>query len=240
MGDVTRVCIGIQARTNSSRFPGKIHEYIGEKTMLEHVVDRCSSAAHYINRHSRNFKEMVLVSILVPYGDIAGKSCKGKAVIIEGPEEDVLTRYVNMAETLKADYIVRVTSDCPLIPTPLIQRHIKVGVVNGYDYCSNVDEKFRTSIDGFDVEFFSKRALQWLNENAKEKQEREHVTLKLRREPPDWASVGTIMNYMDDSHIKYSVDTQDDLEKVRAKYASQQRKYSQAIDDLGKSHVHLF
>lgn len=240
MGDVTRVCIGIQARTNSSRFPGKIHEYIGDKTMLEHVVDRCSSAAHYINRHSRNFKEMVLVSILIPYGDPASKTSKGKAVIIEGPEEDVLTRYVNMAETLKADYLVRVTSDCPLIPTPLIQRHIKVGVVNSYDYCSNVDENFRTSIDGFDVEFFSKRALDWLNVNATDKTDREHVTIKLRREPPAWANVGAIMHYMDSSHLKFSVDTPDDLEKVRCEYSSQQRKVAKAVEELGKSHVHLF
>lgn len=241
MAEITQVVIGIQARSTSTRFPRKVHRMLDGKPILQHVIDSANRAATYINRHSLKLRELVSVAVLVPAGDEITTAFQGRALIIEGPEDDVLARYRMAAERLSADYMVRVTSDCPLLPDHMIQKHIKVAVKNGFDYCSNVDEQARTAIDGHDVEVMSKRALNWIHENAKEQKHREHVTLGLRElKLPDDFRVGHIIGYLNQSHIKLSVDTPEDLERVEVEYFRRKRAEEAAIKLHGKQSVHRY
>lgn len=236
MAYINNVLIGIQARSTSSRFPRKSFAMLGDKPLLQHVIDACQKSAVYENKFSIKKGTLVKVCVLVPYGDEISKSFR--ANIIEGPEDDVLTRYVMAAEKTNADYIVRITADCPLIPPFLISKHITAAVMNKHDYLSNVDERIRTNFDGLDCEVISKEALAWLNENATDPKDREHVTTKFRREPPKWANVGHVVGYADFSDVKLSVDTPEDLERVRKHYD----KIQNAIDSAGSfaHQVHRF
>lgn len=185
--------------------------------MLRHVVDAADNAAFYMNRHSHKNGIRVSYAVLCPDGDPIKRKYGTRCPIIEGSEDDVLGRYVSFGDRLNLDFVVRVTGDCPLLPSYLISSLINDCIRGGHDYCSNVDESCRTAIDGYDVEVFSRAALAWANENAKEPRDREHVTTIMRTKAfADKFSYSVVLGHLDLSHLKYSVDTMEDLERVRA------------------------
>jgi spore coat polysaccharide biosynthesis protein SpsF len=212
-----KVSIIIQARSTSSRFPGKIFERIGNKQILQHVLDACDNCAAYINKYSHSHGLVCGVAIAVPENDMLIPHYS-KYKIIEGSESDVLGRYVTAAEQLESDYVVRITSDCPFIPPYIISKAINFGVKENYDFITNADPRFRTSPDGHDCEVMSRRLLVWLGENAKKPEHREHVTNYLLEQMPAWAKKVDIIGFADFSSIKLSVDTREDLERLTAMY----------------------
>lgn len=230
---VRRVLIGIQARSTSSRLPGKALALIAGDSMLDRVVGACLSSARYLERYGVE----PLVAVLVPHGDeIVGKY--RKVPVHTGPEHDVLQRYAGAADALSADLIVRITGDCPLIPSFVISRITSLAIEKAYDYISNVDERFRTTLDGCDCEVISRRLLDDTAKRATEPADREHVTTMIRRDPPEWAQIGVVLNHFDLSWIKLSVDTEDDLARVRKAAESAQTKHQQAAMTFGKNSVH--
>jgi spore coat polysaccharide biosynthesis protein SpsF (cytidylyltransferase family) len=112
--------------------------------------------------------------------------------------------------------------------------------MNEYDYVSNVDPRFRTSPDGWDCEVISSRMLDWLGQNAQTPEEKEHVTLKARTDPPPWIRHGVTIGFYDLADIKISVDTTDDLEKVRNEWAKVRTKVDTALEYFGEYNVHRF
>jgi spore coat polysaccharide biosynthesis protein SpsF len=236
---LTNVVIGIQARSSSARFPRKVFELIDGKPMLRHVIDLCDRAAFYMNRSTPYSQIQVTYAVLCPYKDEVKSAFGTRSMIIEGPEDDVLTRYKIMADKLNPDYIVRVTSDCPLLPPFYIIKLVKFAVKMQYDYCSNVDPKVRTAPDGYDVEVMSKRALEWADRNCKDPSEREHVTPILRSSAfAKDHRTSHVIGYLNLSHLKVSVDTPEDLERVRIEF--ERKKSAQEIAEklVGKPHVH--
>jgi len=211
---MAEVLIGVQARSTSKRLPGKSLEIIEQKTMVEHVLAACHSSAYHINKNV--FKNAIncKIALLVPFGDRLATSFVDEYVVEES-EDDVLARYVKAARDFQSNFIVRITGDCPLSSPALITKHIMCAVKNDLDYCSNVFDGCRTFIDGLDVEVISRKLLTWLSLNASEPSDREHVTTYFRKAPPSWARVGSIIGHIDLSDIKLSVDTEDELKKVR-------------------------
>lgn len=61
----------------------------------------------------------------------------------------------------------------------------------------------------------SKEILEWANNNAKSKEDKEHVTPIIRNSPPKWAKIANVLGHAEFSHLKLSVDTQEDLDFVR-------------------------
>lgn len=238
MLQVSKVCIGIQARSSSKRFPGKVHELIDGRSVLDHVIDVCSKSAGYVNRYTFKNQAIVKLSILVPEGDEIADLYRRRVNVIEGDEDNVLSRYQRMAETHDADYIVRITSDCPRIPEFIISKHILIALKNRYDYFSNVHEGLRTAPDGFDCEVISRKALEWLSDNAKEQYEREHVTPMLRNSPPSWMSRGLMIGNNDLHELKLSIDTREDLDAVIKDQESVERMNREALALYGAGNVH--
>lgn len=242
MAEQTNVCIGIQARSTSTRLPGKCLETIGSKTVLEHILDNAYSSANYINRGTRYSKIFTKVSVLIPTNDEIAKYCRlNKISYVEGDEHDVLSRYTKLAGIFDADYIVRLTADCPFLPAAFISKTINTCINNKLDYCSNVDPRFRTAPDGFDVEVMSRRALAWLDNNANEKLHREHVTTLIRTDekPPEF-EVGVIVGPIDLSHIKLSIDTEEDLLRGREHEANLRAKEDKVREIYGEKALHRF
>ena len=234
----TKVLIAIQARSGSTRLPRKAYELIGERRMLDHVVDSCREAARYLMTRRVSMAPEVTVALLVPTADPIAKDFARGIDLVEGPEQDVLARYYSALERFHPDFVVRITGDCPLIPDFLIGKHITTAIKGRYDYVSNVDEETRTAIDGHDCEVMSARMLGWLHGAAESKADREHVTLLARREPPDWARMGVVLNYHDQSHLKLSVDTAEDLAIVRDEYSRRDLKVFKAERKFGRQSVH--
>ncbi len=231
-----KILIGIQARSSSTRLPRKAFELIGGRTMLERVHQSCKQASDWLER-TKGYVAPVVV--LAPEKDeIVGAFDKKGYEFVVGPLEDVLMRYMLGAAKHLPDYVVRITGDCPMVPSYFITRLTELAIQNGYDYVSNVDERFRTTLDGSDVEVFSMKLLVHANKLATTPEDREHVTTYMRREPPDWAKIGFVCGVFDLSGIKLSVDTPEDLARVRAAFDSARDKYHKAIIEFGQDRVH--
>jgi glutamate-1-semialdehyde 2,1-aminomutase len=157
----------IQARYNSTRFPGKVLKKINNQTILEILVKRLSRSK-YISKIivacSNNFNDKPIVSI-----------CKklGLSYFV-GSENDVLDRFYNAAKKYKAINISRITADCPLIDSNIVDKVISNFFSKNVDYASNINPP--TFPDGLDVEIFKFRVLKEAHYKAKQLPEREHVT----------------------------------------------------------------
>jgi len=212
---VTRVAIGIQARSGSTRLPSKITRPLCGKPMLEWVIDACISSAAYLSRPnlSRNIK--VSVALLIPKDDPVKSLFYNKVQIIEGSENDVLSRYISCGDFFDADYVVRVTGDCALITSGIITKCINSATMEGLDYVSNVDERLRLSFDGLDCEVISRRLLSYVGEHATDSKDREHVTTFIRSGSlPNEFTMGDVIPYCDLSSMKLSIDNEDDFVRV--------------------------
>lgn len=95
--------------------------------------------------------------------------------VFRGSEEDVLERYYKTALHFKSDIIVRITSDNPLTDHRLIDKIVENLIIHNADYsCNNMPSTYPY---GLDCECFTFQVLEEAFFNAKDKYEREHVTL---------------------------------------------------------------
>jgi len=230
------ILIAIQARSGSTRLPRKAFALIGGSRMLDHVIDSCKKAAHYLTSR-RNLNLATEVVVVAPVGDPIVNEFSSRCTVIEGSELDVLSRYAGAVHTLNPDYIVRITGDCPLIPSYIISKMVTLATSNRYDYVSNVDD-FRTTLDGADCEVLSRKMFEYVQDVASIPADREHVTTIIRRCPPDWAKIGAVVGFFDHSDLKLSVDTPDDLERVRAAYDSVNKRVQEAERRYGRQAIH--
>jgi spore coat polysaccharide biosynthesis protein SpsF (cytidylyltransferase family) len=238
------VCIGIQARSTSERLPNKIFADIAGKPMLAWVLEAARDAAMYLNR---NPSLAVSISVLAPKNDpraadieaIAG-AARYYVNMVYGPEHNVLERYHMMATNFNADYIVRITGDCPCLYDAIITKAVNCATMNKLDYVSNVDESCRVAFDGMDVEVISRRLLEYVYDKATLQGDLEHVTTLIRRECPKDFKVGAIFNRFDSSSLKLSVDTEEDLQRVRANKGHVERAMKWWEDRFGKGTAFRF
>src|ERR671912_137229 len=109
----SRVIAIIQGRMSSSRLPGKILAEIAGQPMLQRVFRRTSRAATVI--------ETIFATTTDPSDDPVAEYCEFSGIpCTRGNLYDVLDRYYQTARQAKADVVVRVTADCPVIDPTLI------------------------------------------------------------------------------------------------------------------------
>jgi len=198
----------IQARMCSTRLPGKVMKDISGKPMLWHVIYRV--------KYSKLINKIVVATSTNKEDDIIENFCKENRILFyRGDEEDVLKRYYEAAKIYNGNKIVRITSDCPLIDPEIVDIVIKEHLKDGVDYTSNTIE--RTFPRGLDTEVFNFETLKRANEMAKEKYQREHVTIFIY-ENPHLFKIKNVRNFKDLSHLRWTVDEERDLIFVREIY----------------------
>lgn len=133
-----------------------------------------------------------------------------------GDEHDVLGRYVAAAREERADVVVRITADCPLLDPGVVDRVVGA-LTEDADYASNVIE--RTFPQGLDCEALHRRTLERVDALAESPESREHVTLLINNEQPDLFTRVSVVDEADNSDLRWTVDEPDDLERVRRLYA---------------------
>ena len=201
----------VQARLGSSRLPGKVLADIAGDTMLARVVQRLRAA-------SRVHRIVIATTTASRDDAVAAEALRLGAGCFRGSEHDVLARYAGAARAFSADVVVRVTSDCPLIDPDVVDRVIDAldgSLTSSRDYASNTHE--RTYPRGLDVEALPFAALARIAELATSLAAREHVTAFVR-ERPALFSVAHVRADVDDSDLRWTVDTAEDLQLVRALY----------------------
>ncbi|RLB59291.1 MAG: acylneuraminate cytidylyltransferase [Deltaproteobacteria bacterium] len=171
---VVRTVAIVQARMGSSRLPGKVMLELGGHPVLEQVVSRLATC--------RRLDEVV---VAVPAGSAQRpihRLCRRlDMAVATGPENDVLERYRNAARNHDAEVVVRITADCPCLDARVVDLAVETFIASGADYASNTLQ--RTWPRGYDVEVFSRAALERAAASARLEHEREHVTPALWQHP---------------------------------------------------------
>ena len=151
---------------SSSRLPGKSLLKINGVPCIEMVINRVKKSK-YINNLWVACSDHLSDDILSKYVKLLNIN------IFRGSLDNVLSRYVSIAKKENADYVVRITGDCPLIDHLVIDELIKKIIKENLDYVSNTI--IRTFPDGLDAEVFKTSSLYEAEEFANDFM-KEHVT----------------------------------------------------------------
>lgn len=196
----------IQARLGSSRLPGKVLIDLDGTAVLGHVIDR--------TKRITGVDEVVVATTPASEDDgVAEYASQHGAVVFRGDELDVLNRYGDCAREMKADVMVRITADCPLIDPELSGRVVARYLEGDLDYVSNY--KPPTFPDGLDTEVFSFTAIDEAQRLAARPSEREHVTPYIWQHPENFR-LANITQEADHSGLCWTLDSPQDLEMMQA------------------------
>ena len=203
----------IQARMSSSRLPGKVLKEAGGRALLDRMVERVQK--------SSLIDETWVATTVDPSDDELAAFCEAHGLkYFRGNLMDVLDRYYLAALQAHAEIIVRLTGDCPFIDADLIDQTITALLENHADFsCNRLPPPLkRTYPIGLDVEVCTFAALERAWNEANEKHEREHVMPYLYEQQGRFKVV-KIDHSEDLGELRWTVDTPQDLEFVRAVYA---------------------
>ena len=157
------ICI-IQARLGSSRFPSKIFKSIRNNKIIYLLFKRI--------KKSKLINKIVIAIPSAKKDDRLYKYLKRKKInIFRGNEKNVLDRYYNAAKYYNADIIIRVTSDCPLLSSDIIDEHLKIYFKKKCRVLSNYLSKtypVGISFSIFDFELLEKAKIMAISKYDKE------------------------------------------------------------------------
>jgi len=196
----------VQARMSSARLPGKSVADVDGEPMLVLLLRRLQRAGE--------IEQIVVATSTEPADDPVEEVVEEVVTdVYRGPLDDVLTRFVGAAAGHPGP-LVRVTADCPLIDPDVVDEVIRLFARTAdCAYASNVEP--RSYPAGLDVEVFSPATLERADAEARDPADREHVTALVRRERTRFPSANLVSDeYL--SGLRWTVDTGDDLEFVRA------------------------
>ena len=206
-----------QARTGSSRLPGKILKKVNDQELLKiHLerLSRCKNVDQIVVATTVEQKDQKVADLLEEWG----------IKYFRGSEDDVLDRFYQTLQSFKTrpEWVVRVTSDCPLLDPILVDDVIQFAREATADYIYN--GLFYP--DGQDIEVIKFSALEEAWKKSKKKFEREHVTPYIRNNSDLFGkklfkskSFPYKVNY---SEVRMTVDDSEDFDLV-----------SKLIKDLG-------
>lgn len=198
------LCV-VQARTGSTRLPGKVLQDLGGVPMLEFMLRRLAAL---------DVAQVVVATSTLDRDDAVAEIADRCGVgVVRGSESDVLARFVTALDRFPAPTVVRLTADCPLTDPAIVAAVLDRHHERGADYTTNVLP--RSFPKGLDVEVVSADALRTADRDATDPDEREHVTPYLYRRPERFrlANLDSTLNAGDE---RWTVDTAEDLERVRA------------------------
>jgi spore coat polysaccharide biosynthesis protein SpsF len=159
-----------QARMGSSRLPGKVLKELGGRRVIEHVLTRASRAPG---------ADVVCIATTVEAADdaIASAATALGFPVFRGSEADVLGRYAGAAEMVKADIVVRITCDCPLLDPNVVGEAVRELKTRNADY---VAQEWSEWPQGIGCEVFPRAVLDRAAKETSDAYDREHVTPWIR------------------------------------------------------------
>ena len=205
---MSKIIAIIQARTGSQRLPEKVLRKIEGRAVLEHIIDRIS--------RSRKINTVIVATTILKEDLKIVRLCAGKGIRVYcGSEDDVLDRYYQAARLLKAEHVVRITGDCPLIDPKIIDEVVQSHIQSRADYTANTITP--TFPDGEDVEIFTFQALEKAWQKATLLSEREHVTAYIWKNKKIFKCVNVA--YKEDlSSKRWTLDNIEDYAFIKAVY----------------------
>ena len=198
----------VQARMGSARLPKKVMKPILGVPMIELLLSRLAK--------SRQITHIVLATStesldtpLVAHVEKLGYAC------VRGSEHDVLARYLIAARQAKANVVVRITGDCPLVDPSLVDQAIMQFKAEDLDYLSNA--RPASYPDGLDIEVFTMQALEQAGSESQNLFDREHVTPYLYNS--GLFRIGAMKHNNNLSKLRWTVDEEVDFDVISQVFA---------------------
>jgi len=204
----------LQARMSSTRFPGKVLKQINGKAMLAHQIAR-------VQLSKKIDGLVVATSTMADDNAIEALCTQLNVTCFRGDLENVLSRFYWAASAYEPSHVVRLTGDCPLIDSNIIDAVIDAHIAHSADYTSNTIQP--TFPDGLDVEVMTWDALKRAYLKAKLSSETEHVTPYLIKNPGLF-KLHSCTHSTDLSHMRWTVDEIEDFELIAKIYENLSEK----------------
>lgn len=199
----------IQARMGSSRLPGKVLLDLEGRPMLARVVERA--------RRAKTIHAVMIATTTDPSDDPIEAFCREQGYpVYRGSQFDVLDRFYQAAQQARADVIVRLTADCPLIDPAVIDLTVDRFFQSGADFaCNRLPPPWkRTWPIGLDTEVCAFTGLERAWKEAALPFEREHVMPYFYDQEGRFKVV--VVNHDPDyGSLRWTVDTPEDLALLR-------------------------
>lgn len=193
----------VQARMSSSRLPGKILKQILGKPVIGYLFERL--------KRSQKIDKLVLATSTNPENDPLADYIQSLGFeVFRGSENNVLERYYLAAQEFKAEHVVRVTGDCPLIDPAIVDRFIAEFLKGQYDY-GTLGPSFA---EGLDCEVMKFTALKECYQKATLASEFEHLTRYIHNHKEHFKML-QLDNTEDDSGYRIVVDEPQDFEALK-------------------------
>ena len=196
------VGVVIQARMGSSRLPGKSLMKVGNKLLIDHVIDRCLAAVPansvFLATTDQNEDKILVDHVASKYG----------LEVFQGDREDVRSRFEAVAREYFLNKIVRITADDPFKDPKHIGESIRALNEDNVDYYNNFE--IPVFPIGLDVESFRTKALLDNIQKDSSNEAKEHVTIGLRK------SLTLVKKFCQGepefTNVRLTIDTPTDLE----------------------------
>jgi len=164
-----RKLVVVQARTGSTRLPGKVMQPVAGAPLLLRLLERVLAA--------RASFELVVATTERAEDDVLAERVRRFGVrVFRGHAHDLLDRHYRAALEARAEVVVKIPSDCPLVDPAAIE--LVLGLFDAspgrYDFVSNLHPA--SWPDGNDVELVTMEALEQAFREARGSHEREHTT----------------------------------------------------------------
>lgn len=197
-----RVVAVIQARTGSTRLPGKVLAVIGDRPLFAWTI-AAFRAVPVINA-------VVLATTDEPADDSLAAAAGALAPVHRGSARDVLARVWGAAAPYAPDLVVRGTADNPFPDPDVIAAQVAACASGGFDYVGTSGYPL-----GIAAEVARASALEAAAGEAGAPAEREHV-MPFLYERPGRFRIGSLAAPAPARHSRYTVDTPEDLAFARA------------------------
>jgi len=161
--------IVVQARSGSTRLPGKVLRPLAGAPLLQRMLERVLATPGAI--------DLVVATTTDAEDEPVRMLCRQIDVrCFSGHPTDLLDRHVQAAREVGAEVVVKIPSDCPLIDPSVIRRVLDAFAANAdrYDFVSNIHPP--SYPDGHDVEVMPMSVLEQAWREATQPFEREHTT----------------------------------------------------------------
>lgn len=194
----------IQARCGSTRLPNKVMKNLCGKSVLQRMIERV--------QRSKYIDEIIILTSFEKNNLPIVSLCAELGIrVFCGSENDVLDRYYQAAKLINADYIIRLTADCPCFDASLLDLAIET-LDKDVDYRGMLSESFA---DGLDLEIIKYSALKQAWEEAYLASEREHVTQYIIHHPEIFKHQDFKSGIEGFGNRRWTVDEPEDFELVK-------------------------
>lgn len=198
----------VQARTGSTRFPGKVLAPFAGTTVLGHMLDRLRRTASPL--------DLVVATTDLAQDDAVAQACAEAGVsVFRGASDDVLGRFVACVRSLpvRADLVLRICADRPLLCPQLVDELLSAyAELDAPDYlANNLPPSYP---DGLDLELVRAECLEQAAEESVDPYEREHVTPFVYRRPQRFRLEKLTCPYGNFSDVRVALDTREDHERL--------------------------